>query len=65
MRWIIERKVYQTIGSTRKLFIIVCDENENELYLGQVDEAPKDIRDTYYYKVDMTNHLMTFYVYAD
>lgn len=29
-----ERKVYQTIGSTRKLFIRVCDENDKELYLG-------------------------------
>lgn len=60
-----ERKVYQTIGSTRKLFIRVFDENERELYIGQVDEAPNDIRDKYYYKVEMTNHPMTFYVYAD
>lgn len=60
-----ERKVYQKIGSTRKLFIRVCDENEKELYVGQVEEAPVDIQNKYYYKVDMSNHPMTFYVYAD
>ena len=60
-----KRKVYVSIGSGRLLNIrVVLDDNPTPIYEGMVEDAPKEIKDLKYSKVNVASQI-TYYVYSD
>lgn len=49
------------IGTCRTLNIKVINENDEELYSGMIEDAPEEIRNMDYTKVDINNQVI-FYV---
>lgn len=58
-----EEKVYMPIGTSRLLDIKVILDGE-EVYSGMVEDAPNEIKQLKYSKVDMGSPI-TYYVYSD
>lgn len=58
-----EKKVYTTIGSGRLLDIKVILDGQ-EVYNGMVEDAPNEIKQLKYSKVDVGSKL-TYYVYSE
>lgn len=58
-----ERRVYSTIGTGRLLNIKVILDGQ-EVYNGMVEDAPNEIKQLKYSKVDVGSQL-TYYVYSD
>lgn len=58
-----EKRVYATIGSGRLLDIKVILDGQ-EVYSGMVEDAPNEIKQLKYSKVDMGSQL-TYYVYSE
>ena len=57
-------KVYQKIGTSRLLDIeVILDEND-VLYRGMVEDAPQQIKEMWYSKIDVGTP-MKYYVYSD
>lgn len=56
-------KVYQKIGTSRRLEIQVILDDVETLYIGDVEKAPQQIKDMWYSKVDVGT-LMKYYVYS-
>ena len=61
----IEFKKYGKIGSTRLMKIKVILNDKEVIYEGEVDTAPKDIRERFYYKVELVNRDAIYYVYDE
>lgn len=60
-----KRKVYVSIGSGRLLNIrVVLDDNPTPIYEGRVEDAPEEIKDLKYSKVNVASQI-TYYVYSD
>lgn len=60
-----KRKVYVSIGSGRLLNIrVVLDDNPTPIYEGMVEDAPEEIKDLKYSKVNVASQI-TYYVYSD
>lgn len=60
-----KRKVYVSIGSGRLLNIkVILDDNPTPIYEGMVEDAPEEIRNLKYSKVDVASQI-TYYVYSD
>lgn len=60
-----KRKVYVSIGSGRLLNIrVVLDDNPTPIYEGMVEDAPEEIKDLKYSKVNVASKI-TYYVYSD
>lgn len=57
-----KRKVYLPIGSGRLLNIIVYLDN-NKIYEGRVEDAPEEVKDLKYSKIEVGNP-MIYYVYS-
>lgn len=55
-------KVYLPIGSGRLLNIIVYLDN-NKIYEGRVEDAPEEVKDLKYSKIEVGNP-MIYYVYS-
>lgn len=58
-----KEKVYMPIGTSRLLDIKVILDGE-EVYSGMVEDAPNEIKQLKYSKVDMGSPI-TYYVYSD
>lgn len=58
-----EEKVYMPIGTSRLLDIKVILDGE-EVYSGMVEDAPNEIKQLKYSKVDMGSPI-TYYVYSN
>lgn len=58
-----EQKTYMQIGTGRLLDIKVILDGE-EVYSGMVEDAPNEIKQLKYSKVDMTSPI-TYYVYSE
>lgn len=58
-----KRKVYDRVGSTKRLNINVVLDDEN-VYSGISDDAPENIKKLWYSEVEMGNP-MTFVAYSD
>ena len=56
-------KVYGPIGSGRLLYIRVLLDGE-QVYEGQIDDAPEEIRALKYYQIDMVTP-MTYHVRSE
>jgi len=56
-------KVYQKIGTSRRLEIQVILDDVETLYIGDVEKAPQQIKDMWYSKVDVGTP-MKYYVYS-
>ena len=62
----IEFKKYCKIGMSRLLNIKVILNDDELIYEGEVDEAPKDIKERYYYRVQLVgNRDAIYFVYDD
>ena len=61
----IEFKKYGKIGATRLMKIKVILNDNEVIYEGEVDTAPKKIREMYYYKVELVNRDAVYYVYDE
>lgn len=60
-----KRKVYVSIGSGRLLNIrVALDDNPTPIYEGMVEDAPEEIKDLKYSKVNVASQI-TYYVYSD
>ena len=60
-----KRKVYMSIGSGRLLNIrAILDDNPTPIYEGMVRDAPEEIKDLKYSKVNVASQI-TYYVYSD
>lgn len=60
-----KRKVYVSIGPGRLLNIrVVLDDNPTPIYEGMVEDAPEEIKDLKYSKVNVASQI-TYYVYSD
>lgn len=60
-----KRKVYVSIGSGRLLNSrVVLDDNPTPIYEGMVEDAPEEIKDLKYSKVNVASQI-TYYVYSD
>ncbi len=60
-----KRKVYMSIGSGRLLNIrAILDDNPTPIYEGMVEDAPEEIKDLKYSKVNVASQI-TYYVYSD
>ena len=60
-----KRKVYVSIGSGRLLIIrVVLDDIPTPIYEGRVEDAPEEIKDLKYSKVNVASQI-TYYVYSD
>lgn len=60
-----KRKVYVSIGSGRLLNIrVILDDNSTPIYEGMVEDAPEEIKDLKYSKVNVASQI-TYYVYSD
>lgn len=56
-------KVYDNIGSLRLLNIkVIMNDNQN-IYEGMVEDAPEDIRNLKYSKIEIDNGTTILYVY--
>lgn len=58
-----EKKVYMSIGTSRLLDIKVILDGQ-EVYSGMVEDAPNEIKNLKYSKVDMGSPI-TYYVYSE
>lgn len=58
-----EKKVYMSIGTSRLLDIKVILDGQ-EVYSGMVEDAPNEIKQLKYSKVDMSRPI-TYYVYSE
>lgn len=58
-----EQKTYMQIGTGRLLDIKVILDGQ-EVYSGMVEDAPNEIKQLKYSKVDMTSPI-TYYVYSE
>lgn len=58
-----KKRVYSTIGSGRLLNIKVILDGQ-EVYNGMVEDAPNEIKQLKYSKVDVSSQL-TYYVYSE
>lgn len=58
-----ERKIYMSIGSGRLLDIVVMLDG-NEIYSGMVEDAPAQIKNLKYSKVELGSKI-TYYVYSE
>lgn len=58
------RKAYLTISSSRLLDIRVIWEDNEILYEGMVEEAPQEIKNLRYSKIENADK-MVFYVYSE
>ena len=59
-----ERKVYNQIGLSRLLDIRVIKDDTETLFEGMVEEAPDDIKQLKYSKIQTTDRV-NFYVYSE
>ena len=59
-----ERKVYNEIGLSRLLDIRVIKDDTETLYEGMVEDAPDEIKQLKYSKIQTTDKV-NFYVYTD
>lgn len=59
-----ERRAYLTIGSGRLLDIRVIWEDKDVLYEGMIENAPQEIKNLRYSKVENADK-MVFYVYSE
>ena len=59
-----EKKVYNQIGLGRLLNIRVIKDDTETLYEGMVDEAPDDIKQLKYSRIQATDKV-NFYVYSE
>jgi len=60
-----KRKVYMSIGSGRLLNIrAILDDNPTPIYECMVEDAPEEIKDLKYSKVNVASQI-TYYVYSD
>ena len=59
-----EKKVYNQIGLGRLLNIRVIKDDTKTLYEGMVEEAPDDIKQLKYSKIQTTDRV-NFYVYSE
>lgn len=58
-----EKKVYMSIGTSRLLDIKVILDGQ-EVYSGMVEDAPNEIKNLKYSKVDMGSPI-TYYIYSE
>lgn len=59
-----ERKVYNEIGLSRLLNIRVIKDDTETLYEGMVEDAPEEIKQLKYSKIQNTDRV-NFYVYGE
>ncbi len=61
----VDFKKYVKIGLAKSINIKVIKNDKDVIYEGSIDDAPQDIKDMYYYKVELLNKVTTYYVYTD
>ena len=59
-----EKKVYNQIGLGRRFNIRVIKDDTETLYEGMVEEAPDDIKQLKYSRIQTTDRV-NFYVYSE
>ena len=56
-------RVYEKIGDARLLNIEIILDDENKIYSGKIENAPEQIKNLKYSKIEMTIP-MKYYVYS-
>lgn len=60
-----EMKVYDNIGSLRLMNIKVIKDNKDTLYEGMVEDAPADIKELRYSKIEIDSGTTILHVFSN